>query len=302
MMKTTRAVHAVVALAIWQPMIGARQEPVAAQWVQSPAGETAVVALQNAPFPHPSRESGFKNGTRDFPREPHYADASVALFVPSGYRSAEAVDVLVYLHGHFGNVRRSMDRHRLREQVAASGRNVVMVFPQGPKDAADSGCGKLEDAGGLKRLVDEAVSVMRAAKKMGGSKIGRVVIAGHSGAYRGISYCIERGGLSKELTDVGLLDASYGRLDSFVDWSAQHAKGTLFSIFTDHLAKENVYLMTHLRQRGVVYSLAAEQDVKDDETMSARIQFLHAEKLTHDQTVRWLERWLRTRSLPTRTP
>lgn len=268
------------------------------EWQTTPLGSTAFVAMKNAPYPHSSRENGFKTKDKVFPREPHYVDATVALFVPSRFQQSDRVNLMVYLHGHFGNVRRALERHRLREQIVASGKNVILVFPEGPKDAGDSGCGKLEDAGGLKRLVEEAARVLHSAGRIRDPKIGRVLIAGHSGAYRGISFCVEHGGLDAELSDVCLLDASYGRLDAFVDWTAKHPKGTFFSIFTNHLASENVYLMTHLRQRHVAHELAAEQFADDEFLKRNRVAFLHAEKLTHDATVAWLERWVKSRPIP----
>lgn len=266
------------------------------EWQTTPMGATAMVTMKHAPFPHASRENGFKNKDKTFPRSPHYVDSTVALFVPRDYRLNGRVHLLVYLHGHSSNVRRALERHKLREQIVASGRNVILVFPEGPKDAADSGCGKLEDAGGLKRLVDEAVGILHREGKILAPNFGRVLIAGHSGAYRGISFCVEHGGLDQHLSDVCLLDASYGRLDAFVHWTARDNNGTFFSIFTDHLASENVYLMTNLRERKIPCLLAAEQSVDIKTLKQNRVVFLHAEKLTHDATVGWLERWLKSRA------
>ncbi len=263
-------------------------------WEPSELGQTAVVEMKNAPYPHASRADGFKNGGKQYPREPHYVDGSVALFVPRGFRAGERTDLLLYFHGHLNNVRRAMAEFRLREQVVASGRNVILVFPEGPKDVPDSGGGKLEEKDGLKRLVDEVLDVLVAERKIPGRSLGRVVLAGHSGAYRVISFCLEHGGLEENVTDVGLLDASYARLDAFVDWVARKRDGRLFSIFTDHLSGENVYMMTHLRKRGVSYELRDEDDVGDDTLRAARVLFVNTTKLSHNETVRWLERWLRS--------
>lgn len=264
---------------------------------QSEIGDTLILPLPSAPYPHASRAEGFKIGNKVYPREPHYVDSSVALFVPSGYRKGSSVDVLIYLHGHGNNVRKALSEFKLREQIVASGKNVVLVFPQGPRDAGDSGCGKLEDKGGARKLVEDGLRTLHERKWIDTEHIGRVLITGHSGAYRGLSYIVEVGGLDNEITDVGLLDASYGRLDAFVDWVANHPKGSFFTIFTDHLAPENVYLMTHLRERKVPYELTAEQMSTPEQIAAARVMFLHAEKLNHNQTVGWLEKWLRSRSV-----
>lgn len=269
-------------------------------WRTDDTGRTLIVPMANAPYPHDSRKDGFKGRDRTFPREPHYVDNSVGLFIPAGYKPGETVDLLFYFHGHMNNIRGAFETFKLREQIARSGKNVIAVFPEGPKDAADSGCGKLEEKDGLRRLADEVLGRLAADGEIRSRKLGRVLLAGHSGAYRVISFCVLQGGLEEHISDVCLLDASYGQLDPFVDWAARRSNGRLFSIFTDHLAGENVYLMTRLRERGIPYELAAEQNVMPDLVRASRVLFLFAEKLNHNETVGWLERWLAATSLDAR--
>ena len=128
-------------------------EPAGAAWQETELGQTAFFTMANAPYPHASRANGFTNGDKSFPREPHYVDSTVALFLPKGYKPGARTDLLIYFHGHSNSVRKSLDQYRLREQVCAAGKNVILVFPEGPKDAGDSGGGKLEEPGGLQRLV-----------------------------------------------------------------------------------------------------------------------------------------------------
>lgn len=267
-------------------------------WVRGPAGETLIIPMANAPYPHESRQDGWKIRDRLYPRDPHYIDSSVGIFIPAGYEPAETVHLLFYFHGHMNNVRKAFDVFKLREQIAAAGRNVIAVFPEGPKDAEDSGCGKLDEKGGLGRLTHEVLDRLAEDGKIRTRRLGRVLLAGHSGAYRVISFCLENGGLEEHISDVCLLDASYGRLDAFVEFTVRRPQARLFSIFTDHLAGENVYIMTHLREKSVAYELAAEQWANDATLRDTRLLFLHAEKLTHDGTVAWLQRWLAATSLP----
>lgn len=262
-------------------------------WQSSALGQTAVFHMTNAPFPHASRADGFKTAERTFPRDPHYTDDRVAIFIPRHFQPGKRVDLLLYFHGHYNHIAKCIEQFKLREQVAAAGQNVILVCPQGPRDAGDSGGGKLEQPGGLHRLVDEVLDTLAAERKLPHRRLGRVLLAGHSGAYRVIAFGLSVGGLDGNITDVGLLDASYGQLDAFTDWVSGHKKGRLFSIFTDHLADENVALMTRLRKLGQGYELLDAQDAADDTLKSNRILFLHASKLTHDGTVVWLERWLK---------
>jgi hypothetical protein len=275
----------------------AAESRIAIEWERSELGETAFVPMKSAPYPHPSREKGYTYNKVLFPRDPHYSDSTVGLFIPRGYHRTPRVDVLVYLHGWNNNVRKAISQYKLREQVAASGRNIVLVFPEGPRDASDSGCGKLEDKDGLRHLVEESLSTLHAAGKIDQIGLGRVLIAGHSGAYKGLACCADHGGLDAELAGVCLLDSSYGNLDMFVNWVGKHREGQFFSIFTDHLAAQNVYLFTHIEKAGAHPALKIDWDANDDLLTHSRVVFLHTVTLKHDETVRWLERWLRTRKL-----
>jgi hypothetical protein len=275
--------------------IAPAQAPASAPvWEQGPTGQTAVIPMRCAPYPHASRADGFKINDKTFPRDPNYTDSSVALFIPKTFRPGPTTNLLFYFHGHSNNVRKALDFYKLREQVQASGQNLVMVFPQGPKDATDSGCGKLEDKDGLKHLADEVMQMLVAEGKVQTPRVGRVFLTGHSGAYRVISFCVEQGGLEDHIAAVGLLDASYGRLEPFVDWAKRNPAHRFFSIFTDHLAPENVFLMTRLRRASLQYVLYSDEDADAGVLAANRILFVHTDRLDHNGTVQWLEPWLRS--------
>jgi len=269
----------------------------AVEWEKGEFGETAFVAMDAAPFPHASRENGYTYNKTKFPREPHYTDNTVGLFIPRGYRRTPKTNVLLYLHGWGNNVRKALDEFKLREQIAASGQNVILIFPEGPRDASDSGCGKLEDKDGLKHLVEESLATLHGAGKIKTEAIGHVLISGHSGAYKGLSCCADHGGLDAQLAGVCLLDASYGNLDMFVNWVEKHPQGRFFSIFTDHLAPQNVYMFTRMQKADEHCALKLDTDLSDDLLAKSRALLLHTETLNHNETVRWLERWLKTRKL-----
>jgi hypothetical protein len=286
-----------VVLACNAAVAGVTDARQAIEWEKTPEGETAYVPMQSAPYPHSSREKGFVYKKVTIPREPHYTDSTVGLFIPRGFHRTPKVNVLVYLHGWSNTVRKAIAEYKLREQIAASGQNIILIFPEGPHDATDSGCGKLEDKDGLKHLVEESLTTLRSAGKIDQAKLGHVLIAGHSGAYLGLACCADHGGLDTELTGVCLLDSSYGNLPMFVNWVQKHPKGRFFSIFTDHLSAQNVYLFTHMQKIDEHSMIKIDKDATDDLLAKSRTLFLHTETLKHDDTVQWLERWLRTRKL-----
>jgi hypothetical protein len=266
-------------------------------WQKDEWGQTAIFPMENAPYPHESRKDGYTRNDKVYPLDPHYNDNSVALFIPEGYRAQHKTHLLFYFHGHGSSIAEGFEKYNLRQQVAASGKNIILVFPEGPKNASDSGGGKLEEAGGLKMLADEVLKKLKDEGKIPSTDPGQVVLAGHSGAYRVISFCLEHGGIEPSITATYLLDASYARLEQFVDWIDRSKRGRFRSIFTDHLAGENVQMMAELENRGARYTLRMDTDTTDRELQRQRVMFLHTITLDHLQTVKWLERFLKTSQL-----
>src|SRR5207302_6543486 len=130
--------------------------------------------------------------------------------------------------------------YKLIEQVAAVKVNAVLVVPQGPRDAADSGCGKLElDKNGMRDLLDEITTFLQSEGKVTTPKLGKVVLSAHSGGYKVTAAVLDHGGLSDNITDVFLLDASYGSLEWFANWCKADKRHHLVSLFTEHVAGEN---------------------------------------------------------------
>jgi len=275
----------------------------AMEWELSSLGETAIATLEGAPFPHAARAEGHKRGEAVFPADKHYNDSSVAFFIPVGYRPGDDVDLLLYFHGWNNNVRKAMDEFQLRQQVVRSGKNVILVFPQGPLDAPDSFGGKLEDEGGTARLTAQALDFLKSEGRIPAeAKLGRVVLSGHSGAYRIIHHTLRHGGLDANVSEVLLLDASYGGLEDFSAWAVAHPEGRLRSVFTAHLADENTELMKLLDAAGAEYLKAEDVDEASaiPDPADTRLFFLSTARRTHNQCVELLEPWLRATRLADR--
>ncbi len=164
----------------------------------APGGRTYVRQFASAPYPHASRKSGHVYDGKLYDAAGHYSDSTVALYVPPGYRKSDTVDFIVHFHGWNNDVQHVLARYRLREQLDASGRNAILVVPQGPKDAPDSGDGKLElDENGFARFVHEIASWLRANGDITSDRIGRIVLTAHSGGYGGAGGVLTRGGMNE---------------------------------------------------------------------------------------------------------
>ena len=207
-----------------------------AEWTTDPSGRTAILRLPSAPFPHPSRQ---------------YRDDRTLAFVPGGLRPGATIDVIVHYHGHRAEAVSDAQRKLLREQLAASGAQAVLLAPQGPLRASDSAGGKHEEAGGLARFVREGYAQLVKDQVLpAGARPGRVILSGHSGAYRVIAFGLERGGV--DVVEVWLHDGLYGQVETFRRWASGPGR-RLISTHTPGggTRAHNLGLAASLRRAGV---------------------------------------------------
>jgi hypothetical protein len=251
-------------------------------WQTIEQGELILRPFNNAPFPHKSRD---------------YTDSTVAIFIPRDYRAGEVVNYVVHFHGHKNNVAHVLEQYKLIEQFAAAKVNAILLVPQGPKDAADSGGGKMEDPGGFGRLINEITRYLRSEKKIRAATIGRVVLSAHSGGYYVAARVLYHGGLGREISDVLLLDATYGELATFANWAHNNHDTRLVSLYTDHLAQRNSQLLQLVKDAGLTPVELDEAALKDADLREKTPIFVHT-KLKHDQVPQlYFERLLRTSAL-----
>jgi hypothetical protein len=174
-------------------------------------GTTLFLSLEHAPFPVAGAA---------------YRDDTVIVFVPSQYRfrEEEGVSALVHFHGHNTTAERAVAAHELREQLADSRQNAILVVPQLALMSADSSCGKLESPGGLARLLQEAVTAAAREGRVtlgetafpSDAALGTVCLSAHSGGYHAAASCLRGGGI--DVRETYLFDALYAESDTFRDW------------------------------------------------------------------------------------
>jgi hypothetical protein len=214
-------------------------------------GTTFLLELDAAPFP--------------FPGAP-YEDRTVLVFVPLHYRAPAdgAMDVVVHFHGHNGATEAAVKAHEIREQLFDSKQNAILVAPQGPLLAVDGSGGKLDQPGGVSRLLHEVATVLKtpaardalgsaAPPKKGKPKVGAVVLSSHSGGYRVTASCLRHGGV--EVSEVYLFDSLYGETEAYRDWVVAgrgKKRRKLLSHYVGGKTREkNLELLAELERRGV---------------------------------------------------
>ena len=220
-----------------------------------------------------------------FPAQTHYRDSSVAVFIPKEYKKTAVVDLVIHFHGWYNNIDSVLARYRFMTQFLESGKNAILVIPEGPKNAPDSFGGKLEDDGGFKAFVSEILDSLFGRSLIASTVPGTIILSGHSGGYHVMSFILMRGGLTDHIKEVYLFDALYGQTEKFAYW-LDHTGGKLINIYTDSggTKSESENLMADLRGWKTPF-LAGEEDlITPDQLRTQRIIFLHT-RLEHDEVL-----------------
>jgi hypothetical protein len=233
-------------------------------------GTTFTLGLEHAPFA----------GTG-------YLNDNVIVFVPAQfrYRSEEGLATLVHFHGHNTTADRAIVSHQLREQLADSKQNALLIVPQLAVMAADSSCGNLESPGAFGRMVSEAVlstahdgrATLGESGFPAGARVGTVCMSAHSGGYHAAACALRAGGL--EVRETYLFDALYAEIEPFRDWVISrkgeplHRRHKLVSYFTEGGTTEanNDALRGQLDKAGVMI----EAEIREGEL--SRHDLSHAE-------------------------
>lgn len=252
-----------------------------AQWTEDANGKTAVLrGLRSSMFPHPSR--------------PQYTNGQVLAFVPAGLQAGPTVDIVIHYHGHRAEAVSSANQRRLREQLVRSGKSAILLAPQGPLRANDSAPGRHGEAGGLQRFVEESVARLVADGVLPpGTRPGRVILSGHSGAYLVISQALDRGG--QDVSEVWLHDGLYGQVPSFVRWASRPGRRLVSTHTpTGGTRGNNGTLLTDLRAAGVPVVTS------QDQVQGARAAVIAVPE-SHDAATDRFEAFARTSSLRARS-
>lgn len=253
-------------------------------WQTIPEGQLILRPFPHAPYPHPSRDHGFTNAEGQFfPKKGHYDDSTIGIFIPADYHAGNVVNYVVHFHGWANNVAHVIPEYQLASQMLQSRVNAILIVPQGPKNANDSGGGKLElDPGAFAKLMSEITDFLFAEGKVHTKTIGDITLTTHSGGYKVTAAILDHGGLADHITDVCLLDSSYGNLDWFANWCAASPNHRLVSFYTQHLANANKQLRALLDQRHVPYRILKEATLKPADFDHRGVMFMPT-SLAHNE-------------------
>ncbi|MEW5723447.1 MAG: hypothetical protein AB1896_10095 [Thermodesulfobacteriota bacterium] len=210
---------------------------------------TFVKKLKNAPFPYygqyaettddffdyrdPGTSELFhtnRYGQR-FSEKDHYLDSSVLFHVPALFQPDKPLVLVVYFHGHSTSARETFREHQLADQMAAAGRNAVLILPQLAVNALDSSPGRFFQKNKFKQFLEEAAGVLAdetGHKYLRNYETAPLVLAAFSGGYKSVAYVLDRGGVDGRIKGVLLLDGLFEDEDKFIHWLVTRSGSSFF--------------------------------------------------------------------------
>jgi hypothetical protein len=232
---------------------------------------TKLVAFDTAPFPYHGAQPGggpFLNAGGEERRahrtnrgqilweDQTFADNRVLLHIPAGFDPARPSVLVVFFHGWGATLSRDvLARQRVAAQVSASGANAVLIAPQFALDARDSSAGRFWQPGAFRQFLNEAARKL--SREYGDPASERtfatapIVLVAYSGGFLPAAYSLQDGGVTDRVRGVVLLDAAYGRLDTFANWTAKARSGFFLSAYTHYTQGHNAELRSMMAARGV---------------------------------------------------
>jgi len=148
----------------------------------------------------------------------------------------------------------------------------IFIFPEGPRNAPDSFGGRLEEKDVFKALVEDVLTFLKHEKRIADDVPGRIILSGHSGAYRVISYILNRGGLTENISEVYLFDALYAQIENYTHWVEKHG-GKLVNITTPNggTNSNSVELVEDLNDWGIANLRIGGNEVSAEDLSATRI-------------------------------
>ena len=255
-----------------------------AQPVNIPGGKIFHFTSSYTCFPEAKRLNGYTYGGVLFDAATHYQDSSVLILVPDKLKlQNNSVDIVFWFHGWRNNIDTALNYFHLAQQFINSKKNAVLVLAEGPKNAADSYGGKLEQADIFKKLLQDVLKNLHQNKFTPKKcKAGNIMLAGHSGGYRVIAYMLQNGGVP--VKQVVLFDALYSETDKYMQWIKNDSTDKFINIYTNKggTAVESVKMMAELKTQNISYLFTEEKDMSPTLLNSGRIIFIHSEHEHND--------------------
>lgn len=178
-----------------------------------------ITNFKNSAYPNEMRETGHYYGNKHYPKKEHYNNQESLIYIPKNFRAKNKINFLVYYHGWNNNIRKANKEFLISNQLEKSGVNAILIFPEGPVNAPDSFGGNHEKKGIFSSFIYEVLDTLTKRNIIdANSAPGKIILAGHSGAYRVIAKIIDNSELTNHIKEIFLFDGLYSFEDVFVKW------------------------------------------------------------------------------------
>ncbi|MGZ3820494.1 MAG: hypothetical protein ACXVB6_07875 [Mucilaginibacter sp.] len=230
----------------------------------------------NTSFPDTARAKGHIYHDSLYRAADNYSDSSVIVITPKNFAAGKTIDLVFWFHGWNNNIDSALVRYGLSRQFAEAGINAVLVLAETAKDAPDSYGGKLEEENRFSKLVNDVM------KKLAGihlisplCKVGNIVLAGHSGAYRVMANIVQNGNLPVQ--EVILFDALYAETPKFLNWLSNDQSHRFINLYTDHggTYDETKAMMQQLGEQHFAIDSTEETNLTPALLQANKIIFIH---------------------------
>ena len=191
------------------------------------------ITSSNTSFPDTGRINGHLYNDILYKAADHYSDSSVIIVTPKNFIANKKVDMIFWFHGWNNNIDTALASYGLSRQFGESAINAILVLAETAKDAPDSYGGKLEQEDIFAKLVSNVINKLLHMQVISATdRIGNVILAGHSGAYRVIANILQNGNVP--VNEVILFDALYADTDKFLTWLTAGADHRFIDLYTNN--------------------------------------------------------------------
>lgn len=260
-----------------------------------PPGKLIRFGSSNAMFPDTARANGHTYNGQHYTAATHYTDSSILVYVPTHFSPTKITNLIFWFHGWGNNIDTALQQYQVLEQLEASGRNAVFVFPEGPKNAPDSYGGKLEQPAVFQALIKEVVEKLNANGIIARNKTFHsdqysITLAGHSGAYRVISRIINR----SPVQEVILFDAMYGGNEQYLQWLSvpEHRFIHIYTKDGGTFDNSQLIMRTLSDSLHMPFFSGEEENVTDGTLKAHRKLFIYSSK-KHNEVITHNHNWER---------
>ena len=183
-------------------------------------------------FPDTGRNRGYTYNEKYYAFRDHYQDSGVIIIVPENPPKRHLVELIFWFHGWNNNIDTALVYYHIGEQFISAHRNAVLVLAETAKNAPDSYGGKLEQPGVFSALVQDVMNSLKKSRLVPKNALpGKVMLAGHSVAYKVIAMILQNGDV--KIQEVELFDALYGQTDKFANWIGLSNRNRFINLFTN---------------------------------------------------------------------